>query len=61
MVQTDCVDTYWYVDGTAYMVGWPFSVIFQCNPISGGYKAWDGSVEAKFVDTNARVISEWLR
>ena len=38
---------------TAFVV----TTIFQCDPVPGIYKIWDGVYEAKCVNTSAHIIS----
>lgn len=33
------------------------SIIFQCDPVPGAYKAWDGEYDATCFNTNAQIIA----
>lgn len=51
--------TVWSLIGVCAAANTAFvlSIIFQCDPVVGAYKAWDGTVEAKCFNNNAQIIA----
>ena len=51
--------TVWTLVGVCLAANAAFvlSIIFQCKPVTGAYKAWDGTVEAKCFNTSAQIIA----
>ena len=41
----------------ANSVAFVLSLIWQCDPVAGAYKAWDGTFEAKCFNENAQIMA----
>lgn len=51
--------TVWILIGicAATNVAFVLSVVFECKPVVGAFRAWDGSVEAQCFNTTAQIIA----